>query len=106
VSSGGVVVVVVVVVVVSVVLVVVVPQVLPLSHADERQTVLPLIVVHGPSPSRSPHLLSATSQVPLVQTREAADEVQVPLRVGAECGGSFGIGPPLKIFGEHVLEVS
>ena len=72
-----------------------------LLQVFERQTIAPLSVSHGPSPSAYPHSLSFVSHTRLMHVSLAASDVQLPSSVGLLCAGSLGTGWPFSSVGLH-----
>jgi len=72
----------------------------------ERQTALPFVPVHGPSPFAKPHSLSLVSHTPLTQTTVPAAAVHVPFSVGPVWAASVGTATPFASWGVHMCAVS
>jgi hypothetical protein len=65
------------------------------AQMADRQSVVPSDESHGPSLLAYPHLLSCTSQTPLVHTSVPTMAVQVPFKIGLVCAASVGTTTPL-----------
>jgi hypothetical protein len=75
-------------------------------HAPERHTMVPSLVVQGPSPLAYPHSLSFVSHTALAHTSAPAAAVHVPFNVGLVCAGSVATAVPFASFGVQVCVLS